>query len=156
MSERLAVLEETLSGLRQAATRLLATHESVGILFPLTAEKFEALEETDRERLDAYAIRYSRCQDLLYPTMRALARAQLEPKGERSFLELFALMQKQQVVGEIEDWEGQCNLRNTVSHEYPDAGTIVEILNGIGEAVPEVLRYARALQGKAEEVKKIG
>jgi hypothetical protein len=40
MSDRPTVLEETLSGLKQAATRLLATHKSVGIFFPLTTEMF--------------------------------------------------------------------------------------------------------------------
>ncbi|MGQ9659850.1 MAG: hypothetical protein ACUVQI_02635 [Thermochromatium sp.] len=50
------------------------------------------------ERLDALAVRYARCQDLLAPAMRALARAQLEPKADAGFLALHALMQKQGIV----------------------------------------------------------
>jgi uncharacterized protein YutE (UPF0331/DUF86 family) len=153
MSDRLAVLQETLFALAQAKTRLLATHRGVAKFLPLTKEKLAILKETERERFDAYAIRYARCQDLLYPTMRALARAQLEPKAERSFLELFALMQKQSIVEEIDDWERQRSLRNAVSHEYPDTTVIVDILNGISEAVPEILRYVKALESKAEALK---
>lgn len=46
---------------------------------------------------DAYAVRYARCQDRLFPVMRALGGAQLEPRAEQGFLALFALMQKQAI-----------------------------------------------------------
>jgi hypothetical protein len=60
VSQRLAVLGETLAALRQAAERLTATHNAVAALFPLTQAGLAALPEGDRERLDAYAIRYAR------------------------------------------------------------------------------------------------
>ena len=87
-----------MTALEQAAQRLCGTHDGLAELFPLTPYGLQVLDESQRERLDAYAIRYARCQDLLFPAMRALGRAQLEPKAERSFLDLFALMQKQAVV----------------------------------------------------------
>ncbi len=107
------------------------------------------MNESLRERLDAYAVRYARCQDLLYPAMRALGRARLEPKADGSFLDLFALMQKLGVVGEVDAWERQRSLRNAISHEYPHAAEIIDILNAIREAVPEVLGYAAALRRQA-------
>ena len=113
----------------------------------------EHLHGVLQERLDAYAIRYARCQDLLFPTMRALARAQLEPKAEGAFLDLFSLMQKQGVTTRIEDWERQRALRNAVGHEYPDAEEIAGILNTIREAVPEVLAYVNALRRRAEALR---
>ncbi|MCU0834653.1 MAG: hypothetical protein MUC77_09485 [Chromatiaceae bacterium] len=64
MSQRLAVLGETVSALSQAAARLAATHGSVSGLFPLAPVAFGRLSEREREQLDAYAIRYARCQDL--------------------------------------------------------------------------------------------
>ena len=73
----------------------------------------------------------------------------MEPKAERSFLELFALMQKQGVVGSIDDWERQRGLRNAVSHEYPNPVEIADILNAIREAVPEILSYTKALRQRA-------
>lgn len=76
MSRRLDVLAEAVLALTQAAERLSSTHNGVASLFPLTPRGFEGLPESERERLDAYAIRYARCQDLLAPTMRALGRAQ--------------------------------------------------------------------------------
>ena len=149
MSDRLAVLHDALAALEQAARRLRGTHEGLAELFPLTPGGFQVLDESRRERLDAYAIRYARCQDLLFPAMRALGRAQLEPKAERSFLDLFALMQKQGVVGDISDWERQRGLRNAVSHEYPDPAEITDILNAIREAVPEIPGYLAVLRQRA-------
>jgi len=149
MNDRLAVLHDALAALEQAAQRLRGTHNGLAELFPLTPDGLQVLDESQRERLDAYAIRYARCQDLLFPAMRALGRAQLEPKAERSFLDLFALMQKQAVVGPIDNWERQRDLRNAVSHEYPNPTEIVDILNGIRAAVPEILGYVAALRQRA-------
>ena len=154
MNERLEILKDALGALEQAAQRLGSTHKGLAGLFPLTSAGFQALEESQRERLDAYAIRYARCQDLLFPAMRALGRAQLEPKAERSFLELFALMQKQEVVGSIDDWERQRGLRNAVSHEYPNPEEITDILNAIREAVPEILGYVDALGERSATARK--
>jgi hypothetical protein len=140
---------DTLRALELAAQRLGLTHEGLQELFPLSADNFESMNESLRERLDAYAVRYARCQDLLYPAMRALGRARLEPKADGSFLDLFALMQKLGVVGEVDAWERQRSLRNAISHEYPHAAEIIDILNAIREAVPEVLGYAAALRRQA-------
>jgi hypothetical protein len=59
MSQRIGVLTETLGALRQAADRLALTDAGVAPLFPLTGPAFSTLSEGDRERLDAYAIRYN-------------------------------------------------------------------------------------------------
>lgn len=118
-SPRHAVLTETLAALSQAADRLAATHAGIAALFPLTGDALESLSETERERLDAYAIRYARCQDLLFPAMRAFARAQLEPAADRGFLNLFALMQKQGITTVLDDWERQRDLRNAIGRDPP-------------------------------------
>jgi len=146
MSDRHAVLKQTLGALRQAADRLGATHQAVAPAFPLTAARIAALPQSEQERLDAYAIRYARCQDLLFPAMRALARAQLEPKADGSFLELHGLMQKQGIVTSTADWERQRALRNAVGHEYPDPDAITDILNGIRSETPEVLGVMHRLR----------
>ncbi len=145
MTGHRAVLEETIGALRQAADRLNATHNAIAPNFPLTAVRLTALPQSEQERLDAYAIRYARCQDLLFPAMRALARAQLEPKADGSFLELHGLMQKQGIVTSTADWERQRALRNAVGHEYPDSDAITDILNGIYAATPEVLGVVQRL-----------
>lgn len=149
MSQRLAVLSDALAALGQAAERLASTHDGVAALFPLNPTAFEILPEPEKERLDAYAIRYARCQDLLFPAMRALGRAQLEPKADSGFLELFALMQKQGITTSRDDWERQRSLRNAVGHEYPDASAIVDILNAIRSAVREVLDCVKRLKAGA-------
>lgn len=152
MTDRRAVLAETLAALQQAAARLEVTQLGVGPYFPLKPEALAALPQLEQERLDAYAIRYARCQDLLFPSMRALGRAQLEPKADGSFLELHALMQKQGIVSNARDWEGQHALRNAVGHEYPDPSSIVDILNGIHAAAPQVLAIVQRLERAAEDL----
>lgn len=149
MTGRRAVLEEAMVALRQSAARLAATHHAVAPRFPLTPARLAALPQPEQERLDAYAIRYARCQDLLFPAMRALARAQLEPKADNSFLALHALMQKQGIVTSTADWERQRALRNAVGHEYPDQDAITDILNGIHADTPPILGVAQRLQDAA-------
>jgi len=152
VSERVQVLGEVLSALHRSAARLTNSHRRLAAHFPLSEERVEALDEDTLERLDAYAIRYSRCQELLYPAMRALGRAQMEPRADRSFLDLFALMRSQGVVGPIEDWERQRSLRKAVAHEYPDATLVADILNGISSATPEILRYVEQIGLRASEL----
>ena len=152
MSRRQLVLHETLAALNQAAARLAATHAGTAALFPLTANTLDAVPELDQERLDAYAIRYARCQDLLFPAMRALARAQLEPAAQGSFLDLFALMQKQGITTNLDDWERQRDLRNAVGHDYPETSAIADILNAIRAATPEVLDYVDRLRAGASRL----
>jgi hypothetical protein len=149
VTARRAVLAETLAALRQAADRLGATHQGVAHHFPLTSAHRTALPQPEQERLDAYAIRYARCQDLLFPAMRALARAQLEPKADASFLALHGLMQKQGIVTTTADWERQRALGNAVGHEYPDPDAITDILNGLHAATPEILALVQRLQQAA-------
>jgi hypothetical protein len=95
VSPWLDVLGKALAALTQAAERLASTQDGIVPLFPLDPTDFQLLPEPARKRLDAYAVRYARCQDRLFPVMRALGGAQLEPRAEQGFLALFALMQKQ-------------------------------------------------------------
>lgn len=149
MTDRLGILTETVNALAQAAAQLGATHATLAGWFPLTAESLRGMDQAEQERLDAYAIRYARCQDLLYPAMRALARAQLEPKADAGFLPLFALMQKQGITTSLDDWERQRGLRNAVGHAYPDAGAVTDILNGIRTAAPEIVELTARLRAAA-------
>jgi hypothetical protein len=143
------VLQEILGMIERAGVRLRYTHEQIIGHLPLSPESFESLDEGTRERLDAYAVRYARCQDLLYPAMRALGRGLLEPRADGPFLQLFALMQKHGIVQSTVDWERQRSLRNAVGHEYPDAEEIVDILNGIATEVPKILGYIERLKVRA-------
>jgi hypothetical protein len=149
VSTSIQVLEETLAALTQAADRLAVTHAGVEGLFPLSATAFEALPLPEQERLDAYAIRYARCQDLLFPAMRALARAQLEPKADAGFLALHALMEKQGIVGDRDSWEHQRGLRNAVGHEYPETAAIVDIPNGLHRETANILGVVDRLRRAA-------
>jgi hypothetical protein len=150
------VLGESIDALSQAAERLAATHRAVTTLFPITPATLQAQSQIAQERLDAYAIRYARCQDLLFPAMRALARAQLEPKADGGFLQLHALMRKQGVAASLDDWERQRSLRNAVGHDYPDAESIVDILNGIHAATPEILDAVTRLRTAASRLAESG
>lgn len=156
MTQRREVLNEILAALGQAEARLAATHAGVAAFLPIGPAELAALPDRDRERLDAYAIRYARCQDLLFPAMRALGRAQLEPAGDRSFLDLFALMQKQGVTTDVSDWERQRGLRNAVGHEHPELSAIAEILNAIQPATPEILGYVQRLSDRARSLQGSG
>jgi hypothetical protein len=149
MTPRQQVLAETLRALKQAGARLQATHSGLAERFPLSPSQLAANSELEQERLDAYAVRYARCQDLLVPAMRALARAQLEPKADGNFLALHALMQKQGIVTSTADWERQRSLRNAVGHDYPDPDSLVDILNAIHAETPALLIIIERLYAAA-------
>jgi hypothetical protein len=58
-----------------------------------------------------------------------------------------ALMQKQGITTNLDDWERQRDLRNAVGHDYPETSAIADILNAIRAATPQVLDYVDRLRG---------
>ncbi len=115
---------------------------------PKRKSSTKALDDAQRERLDAHADRSARYQDLVYRALRALGRLTREPKAGRSFLALHAVMEKAGVADSIETWDRQRALCNAVGHAYPQVDRIVDMLNGIVASVPLILAYPERIQAR--------
>ncbi|MFN3075618.1 MAG: hypothetical protein ABT940_01825 [Alphaproteobacteria bacterium] len=138
-------LHDAAQALVRAADNLRFTLAGVGPLMPLTLDAMARLTESERERLDSLAVRFSRCQQMAGGAFKALALAEAEPQSR--FIDLLALMCKRGLVDSIEVWNRQRDLRNDIGHLYlAKDRDFVDFYNALAVEAPGVIAYAERLQ----------
>ena len=144
----LPAFRDAMGALDRAAANLGFTLERVEAVLPLTTAKVAALSPEARERLDALAARFARCQQMAGNAFKALALLEAEPQSR--FIDLLALMQKRGLIESIAAWDLQRELRNDAGHVYfaTDA-EFADFHNAVSEAAPGVVDYARRLRDYA-------
>jgi len=104
------------SAIIQENRNLLSKH------FPLTPEKLEHLEQTDKAFLDQFLYRFLKMQDSLgtrlIPGLYSLLEVDDNP---RPFLDILRRLEKLGVITREQDWQFFRELRNNLAHEYPDS-----------------------------------
>lgn len=139
---------DALAALEHAAANLDFTLQRVRPLMPLTASTVATLAAEDRERLDALAARFARCQQMAGVAFKALALAEAEPQAR--FIDLLALMQKRGLIDSIEAWDTQRDLRNEAGHTYLVTDIdLVAFHNTLADLAPAVSAYATRLRAYA-------
>ncbi len=142
---------EALAAVERAAANLGFTLERVAPLLPLSALSVVTLPPEDRERLDALAARFARCQQMAGAAFKALALLEAEPQSR--FIDVLALMQKRGLIESIAAWDLQRDLRNDAAHVYlaTDA-EFAAFHNAVAELAPAVAAYAARLRDYSAEL----
>jgi len=90
-------------------------------LFPLTAKQMDLLTEDEKERIDAFRVRFCDLQDALGARIfKGLLRLEEESTG--SMLDILHSMEKRGILHSFEDWKQLREVRNLFSHESPNSG----------------------------------
>ncbi|MGE5504174.1 MAG: hypothetical protein ACM31L_07095 [Actinomycetota bacterium] len=140
----LPALHEALAGLQRAADNLRFTLSRVDHLLPLDGKAVGRLTAEDRERLDALAARYSRCQQMAGNAFKALALAEAEPQPR--FIDLLTLMHKRGLIDSVAEWDAQRDLRNNAAHIYLSAeAEVIAFYYAVAESAGRVAEYADRL-----------
>lgn len=144
----LPAFREALEALDRTAANLAFTLAGVGNVMPLTTAGVAALAPEHRERLDALAARFARCQQMAGSAFKALALLEAEPQPR--FIDLLALMQKRGLIDSLAAWDSQRDLRNDAGHVYLATDTeFADFHNAVAEAAPGVIAYAKRLRDYA-------
>ncbi len=135
---------ESLSALQRAAANLSFTLARVEPCLPLSDAAIATLTPEDRERLDALAARFARCQQMAGAAFKALALLEAEPQAR--FIDLLALMQKRGLIDSLEAWDSQRDLRNLAGHVYVATDSeLAAFVNALAEVSPAVADYGARL-----------
>ncbi len=139
---------DALTAAERAAANLGFTLARIAPLLPLSAMSVAALSPEDRERLDALAARFSRCQQMAGTAFKTLTLLEAEPQSR--FIDVLALMQKRGLITSIADWDVQRDLRNDAGPVYlaTDA-EFAAFHNAVADLAPAVAAYAAALRAYA-------
>lgn len=136
-----AVYDEALRtghNLASSLTRLSRT------LLPIEPARLDALSEDDKDRLDAFRVRFIELQDLLGAKLfRAVLALEEEKTG--SLLDTLNAMEKRGVIPSVTRWVELRRLRNGLSHEYP--ATAAQRAAALNEALQRAAELLAALDG---------
>ena len=113
------------------ANRILIAMDYIKTRIPVTADKINHLTPEELSFFELYASRFSKLQDFMGSN---LFTALLENAGEQTetltFIDKLNKLEKLQVIQSADVWKKMRNIRNILSHEYPDRPEITaEIFN---------------------------
>ena len=111
-----AIFLEQWRYLTRAAELLEDTLRRCGGMVPSDVEALRSLSKENLDLLDAFAIRYARCQDMTGGTLRSCALL----LGIRfsTYQQLLDEVRRQGLVISRSDWMMQRDLRNDIGHKY--------------------------------------
>lgn len=116
---------------------------------PITAQDIENLPSQDISYMDMLSIRFSKIQDLIGARIFPLI---LELSEEKEFLTVIDRLNRLEKLNFIDDanwWIGLRNLRNNMTHDYPDDTiTIAKTINDLVVKSQQLLVYWNELKPK--------
>jgi uncharacterized protein with HEPN domain len=130
------------------AKRLGAALAEVKKIIPLTASKFEHLDDYHIAFLDMLATRFSKLQDIIGSRIFPLI---LEILGEdaTTFIDKLNKLEKIDYISSADWWMDLREIRNQMTHDYPDDYEILsDHFNSLVSKVEEILIYWRELKIK--------
>ena len=101
------------------ADRLKASHDEALKFMPLTASKFAELTTLQDAFLDMMTTRFSKLQDIIGARIFPLI---LEILGEdaATFIDKLNKLEKLDYISDVDWWMELRELRNQITHDYPD------------------------------------
>lgn len=113
------------------ASRINMAVDYIQTKVPVTPEKITHLSPEELSFFELYASRFSKLQDFMGSN---LFSALLENTGEQTetltYIDKLNKLEKLQIIDSANEWKKMRNIRNILSHEYPDRPEITaEIFN---------------------------
>lgn len=106
----------------RAALRLSASLRRLKHEMPLKTNELDSLDESAKEKLDAFRVRFGDLQDLLgTKVFRSLLVLEQEKIGSQ--LDILNQADKRGLISSSDDWIELRNLRNAFAHDYPEHET---------------------------------
>ena len=147
---RAAIFLEVFAEAQRTARNLQSSLNRIAGLFPLTPEQMDDLDEDEKDRLDAFRVRFTDLQDVLGGKLfRSLLH--LEEEEPESTLDILNQVEKRGIIASVDGWRRLRDIRNLLTHEYPrSAGERAEALStafreapGLIETLQSVGRHVR-------------
>ena len=147
-------LEPALKECRLHQRRLRYAHARLGGKLPLEAAQWETLDEATVTDIDQLLFRYNKLQDAigqrLFPAILHLGG---EWRDEETFIDKLNRLEKLGVIPSSDLWMECRQIRNRMTHEYPDApeqnasnlNRVVASIPQLEAALDQAERFAQAL-----------
>jgi len=122
--------------------------------------KFEDIKIYDIKSLDTLAYRFSKIQSLLGEKVFKEILEKLEyDLTDRSYIDILQYIEKERIINSIYEWKKLREIRNSLSHDYPEEIEFVvnainemldsiEIFEGIIRKIEEKYAYANQVKSR--------
>jgi hypothetical protein len=150
---QLTIFKSVLNVANTHAQRLTMAMGHIQDILPLTTEKLENLSVAEVSFLDVITGRFAKLQDLINAKLfPLLLEALQEDTNLTSALDRFNKLEKLGILPDAHAWIDMRNVRNMVTHEYPDdPDTMVDNLKQIIKEAQQLLAYWQTLQPTIEK-----
>ena len=137
--------------LKEAKLHIKRLREILKYLKKFYPLDIDSLEEIDRDKLDAFAFRFAKLQDLLGAK---IFREYLEsinfPTQDKNFLELLKELDKEGIVN-LDKWAEFKSVRNSIAHDYPyDEDEKIESINYLIKNIEYLFDVTQKIENKIE------
>lgn len=122
------------SSISESKSHLQKIERSRGLLkelFPVNVQAYTGFSEDQIEHIDQFIYRFTKMQDSMGMRLIPSLYTWLEDDNKpRPFLDILNRFEKLGIIKSVEDWQFFRNLRNSLSHDYPETiAQTVETLN---------------------------
>jgi hypothetical protein len=113
--------------------RIEKSYTKVKNIFPLSAPRYEKLNDEEIGAIDQYLFRFSKLQDTLGKRVFRMIVSEYEDNiNELTFLDILNRLEKIGLLDDVNIWKKLRDVRNDISHQYDDeAEDMAEALNNI-------------------------
>ena len=113
--------------------RIEKSYAKVKEIFPLSAPRYQSLNDDEIEAMDQYLFRFSKLQDTLGKRVfRAIVSEYEEDIDALTFVDVLNRLEKIGVLDDVNIWKTLRDVRNDISHQYDDnPQEMAEALNNI-------------------------
>ena len=137
--------------LKEAKLHIERLNEILSYLKDFYPLDIDSLEEIDRDKLDAFAFRFAKLQDLLGAK---IFREYLEYVNfltqDKNFLELLKELNKEGVLN-IDKLAEFRSVRNSIAHDYPyDESEKIEAINYLIKNIDYLFKVTKNIEDKIE------
>ena len=109
-------------------------------LFPTDVKGFQRFSEEEIEHVDQFIYRFSKMQDSLGTRLIPALYSWLEgDQTPRPFLDILNRLEKLRIIKSVDDWQFFRNLRNNLTHDYPE--TLEQTVETLGLLYNEISKF---------------
>jgi predicted nucleotidyltransferase len=117
---------------KKHSIRIEKSYNKVINIFPLSAKKYEMLNDNEVEAIDQYLFRFAKLQDTLgQRVFKVIASEYVENINKLTFIDILNHLEQIGVLEDANTWKKLRAVRNDISHQYDDSQEMSEALNNI-------------------------
>jgi len=146
-------LEKYLNECEKHKIRIEKSYMKVGGIFPISASKYEKLNDDEIEAIDQYLFRFSKLQDTIGDKLFRLILSQyMENIEQLTFLDILNHLEKFAILESADIWRKLRAIRNDISHQYDDEPQdMAEALNNIFAYKNELIKIYEHIKKRVEK-----